>query len=762
MTDRGDELADEDPPSDDLTNERIARVRAVYNRYLGDRNRLAVALVAIVAVGLAFRLFFLTARVAHYDEGRVAYWSLHHARTDSFVYRFIIHGPVVQHLHRWLFPLVGANDFSMRLPVALIGGALPGSVWLFREHLRDSELVGAALLLALNPLLLYYSRFMRSDLLVATFMFVALGMFVRFYDTRRARYLYGVAAFVALGFGSKENAVVYLLTWGGATALLAEHALFRPRSYDSGFALVAAKVRAILDRGYRSILWIVARYTGHLVGAVFVAGFLVLFIYAPRGDVGELVPHMVPGTANYVGFWEGIVNPAKWGQLVDATFHGFSVEHTARTYPQTFDGIFGGLEYWFGTDGPSCSETAFAGMDVTGLFGALGIEIGAITGYPCTLGKFLKVLLTVALPLFSLAILGTLVERYARPVSRNVVMFSAYIGFVSLIGYPLGTDIFGAWILVHVLVPLSLPAGVALVKLYRWGRVVFADEDGLNIAIAAYVAVVTYLFTGAFLSEWQLILVLLPLSILAGFTLPSLYSRSRAEFGKGVTLTSTITGMVVLLVYPLAADVLNGWIALVLLPVLILGGVGLTTLYRWARAEFGERETLRTAISALFILLILGQMVFVGVGTVYTNSTAGDNVMVQYAQPSNDLKEPLADLERIAASHEGSPDLVVFGDELVDDSKAVLDTQPHCIKWYNPMLPLPWYLYSDDVSVTCERGAENLTERVETNPPPVILVADKETDVPREVLEAQYVRKSAEIRRGSRERVFWIHEDWLN
>ena len=761
MTDRGDELGDEDPPRDDTLNESIARIRAVYDRYLGDRNRLAVALVAIVAVGLAFRLFLLTARVAHYDEGRVAYWSLHHARTDSFVYRFIIHGPVVQHLHRWLFPLVGANDFSMRLPVALIGGALPGSVWLFREHLRDSELVGAALLLALNPLLLYFSRFMRSDLLVATFMFVALGMFVRFYDTRRPRYLYGVAAFVALGFGSKENAVVYLLTWGGATVLLAEHALFRPRSYDTGFALLATKARAILDRGYRSILWIVARYIGHLVGAVFVAGFLVLFMYAPRGDVGELVPHMIPGTANYVGFWEGIVNPTKWGQLVDVTLNGFSVEHTARSYPQTFDGIFGGLEYWFGTEGPSCSETAFAGMDVTGLFGAIGIEIGAITGYPCTLGKFLKVLITVALPLFSLAVLGTLVERYARPVSRNVVMFAAYIGFVSLIGYPLGTDIFGAWILVHVLVPLSLPAGVALAKLYRWGRVVFRDEDGISVAIAAYVAIVVYLFTADILSEWLLVLVVIPLSILAGFRLPSLYQRASEEFGEAETLITTITGMLVLLVYPLAADLFSGLLAVVLLPVLILGGVGLASLYRWASAEFGVEETLRTAISALIILLILGQMVFVGVGTVYTKSAAGDNVMVQYAQPSNDLKEPLADLDRIAATHNGSPDLIVFGDELVDDGEAVLDTQPHCIKWYNPMLPLPWYLYSDNVSVTCERGAANLTERVETNPPPVILVADKETGVPTQVLEANYVRKSAEIRRGGRERVFWIHEDWL-
>lgn len=627
--------SDADEPSSDGTHFEtaktgLARGEAVYERYLGDWNRLAVALAAIVVVGLVLRLVLLGARVAHYDEGRVAYWSLHHARTDSFVYRFIIHGPFVQHVQRWLFPLVGANDFTMRLPVALVGAGLPGSVWLFRKHLRDTEAIGTALLLALNPLLLYYSRFMRSDILLATFMFVALGMLVRFYDTRRVRYLYGVGLFVALGFSSKENAIVYLLTWGGATALLIDHALFRPRSHESGLTVLVTKTRATADWGRRAILRTAGYYLAHLVGAVFLTGFVVLFMYAPRGDVTALVPTAVPGTATAVGFWQGITSPSQWGRLLDVTLNGFAVEQTARTYPQTFDGIIGGLEYWFGA-------------------GAHGSDGDVVAVYLDNLWQFVDVLVTVALPFMALAVLGTLLERYGRPVSRNLVMFSAYTGFVSLLGYPLGTDIFGAWVMVHVLVPLSIPAGVMLAKVYRWSTDAFADEDALSVAI-----------------------------------------------------------------------------------------------------------------SALILLLVVGQMLFVGVGSVYTNSASGDNVMVQYAQPSNDLRDPLADLDRIAATHDGSPDLVVYGTELTDDTTPTLDTQPHCVKWYNPMLPLPWYLYSDDVTVECERGAANLTERIETNPPPVVLVADRELDVPTDVLEASYVRKTGDLRRGDRGRVFWVHESWLS
>ena len=157
-----------------------------------------------------------------------------YVETGDFHYRYIIHGPFVQHVDHLVFSLFGANDFTLRLVVAVVGAALPLVVLLFREHLDGTELVVAALFLAGNPILLYYSRFFRSTVPVAVFAFAAFGFAVRYWDTRRARYLYGFSVLLALAFTAKENAAVYVLVWLGASGLLLDHELFRPRSAATG------------------------------------------------------------------------------------------------------------------------------------------------------------------------------------------------------------------------------------------------------------------------------------------------------------------------------------------------------------------------------------------------------------------------------------------------------------------------------------------------------------------------------------------------
>ncbi|MUV88704.1 TIGR03663 family protein [Halapricum sp. CBA1109] len=227
------------PPPDDRQAAVLDRVR---------RRPLLAAVLALTALALALRLVSLGSRAAHWDEARVAYWALYTHEQGSFAYRHIIHGPFVQHTSRWLFPLFGASDFTVRLPVAIVGGLLPLSALLFRKRLRRIEVGVLAAFLAFNPVFLYYSRFMRSDVLVGAFMFTALGLGVRFLDTRRPRYLYGIAAFVTLAIASKENAILYLVTWGGALVLLADRALDSPGSDRTGvdrLRTAAGHVRAV-------------------------------------------------------------------------------------------------------------------------------------------------------------------------------------------------------------------------------------------------------------------------------------------------------------------------------------------------------------------------------------------------------------------------------------------------------------------------------------------------------------------------------------
>jgi uncharacterized protein (TIGR03663 family) len=475
-----------------------------------DRSRLArlaradavTLVVAVTVLALAARLLFLGDRIAHWDEARVAYWIVHYQETGSFAYRRIIHGPFIQHVNRWVFATVGANDFTMRAPVAIVGGLLPLSALCFRKHLRRGELVAMALLLSFNPVLLYYSRFMRSDLLVATFMFVAFGLLVRAYDTRLVRYVVASAAFAALGFTAKENAIVYLLTWAGALGLLADQALFRPRRHSSGYAVFADRIRGVYRRRlagwfhaigaiYRrvtrqrgpqettddapdgaattaegpsaitvdppvgeSLRTLVSpfRFVVYLGVTALVALAVLLFFYAPRGaGMAGIEYPPAAASAGVVGLWEAVGNPGLFPELVSTTWEHASAEFST----------------WFGRATES------------------GNDKGLFEVYVEFLGRFLRVMGTKAAAVSGFAVFGFALERYGAVRSRNLVLFASYCGFVSVLGYPLGTDIFGAWITVHAVVPLSIPAAVGVARVGRWATEAVESDDVLGVAIAA-------------------------------------------------------------------------------------------------------------------------------------------------------------------------------------------------------------------------------------------------------------------------------------
>ena len=474
----------------------------------GDDHATLKLVVAVTLVSLALRVVSLGYRVAHFDEGRVAYWAWHYGETGNFAYRYIIHGPLIQHVDRWLFALIGPSDFAMRLPVAVVGGLLPLTALLLRDHLRRSEIVALAVLFTLDPVLLYYSRFMRSDVLVAAFMFTAFAFLVRLYDTRKPRYMYAAAVFLALGFASKENALVYVVTWLGATGLLLAKILVLPNGFRDaiGFVLprqvndaatavlpdrygpvtfatgppsagavwnrVVGRVKADvyrvvgLFRGFRArhddALLTAGAYLGHIVLALVAFGFVSLFFYAPRGagiDGIESHPAIAATAPGYVGFWEGITNPALFGQLLETT--------TDRVVEQWGNWLPGG-----------------------------GEEGGGTWGWKKDWDTYMKhfwvstdALVRGSRVVVAIAGVGYLFDRLGVTTPRHLIPFCFYAGFVSIFGYPEGTDIGAPWLAVHMVVPLAVPAAVVLAAVFRWGSRSLATDDLNRFASAALVLV---------------------------------------------------------------------------------------------------------------------------------------------------------------------------------------------------------------------------------------------------------------------------------
>jgi uncharacterized protein (TIGR03663 family) len=395
-----------------------------------NRSRGARALLAVTAVSLAVRIVGLGTRIFHWDEGRVGYWILRYHETGEFAYRPIVHGPFLFVVNDWVFsiPFLGASDFSARLIVAVVGGLLPLSAWLLRDHLDVLELVAVGLVLAANPLLVYYSRFMRNDVLVAAFAFGAFAFFVRALGRGDTRLVYAAAAVFGLAFTTKENAVVYLLCFLGAGALLIDHRLFRvARDNRSVRTLVTEEWRTAI--AYRLSEWggSVRRGLGlaalHTVGSVVTFLAVVVFFYAPRPDLWVALgdPARLPGVveAATVGSWESFVDLWVAGS------------HQSHDYlPFLYDYL----------------ETLLYGAPFVLVFAAVGF---VADGYGPERG------------------------------SRALVAAAAYWGTVSIVGYPIATDIRAPWAAIHTVVPLAVPAGIGVAALVRRVRRAVVDaRDG--------------------------------------------------------------------------------------------------------------------------------------------------------------------------------------------------------------------------------------------------------------------------------------------
>ncbi|WP_135820066.1 flippase activity-associated protein Agl23 [Halostella litorea] len=420
------------------------------------RDRTAAAVVGLAALALLVRLVGLGSRVAHWDEGRIGYAVLRYADTGAWTYDPALHGPFLFHVNEFLFGLLGPTDFAARLVVALVGGALPLAALLFRSRLADDETVAFALFLALNPVLLYYSRFMRNDVLVAGFMVFALGFLVRAYDRGSAWHLYAGALALGLGLTTKENALLYLLAWVGGGLLLLDGRVLRATepaaSADGGEPAgtedatadadgaatdpVARLREAVTTRADDLRYW-----SGPvMLAAVEVVLVLVLF-YAPRGDAGATL-----GNA--------LADPTLLPAVVDAAL------------ADTWDRV----GFW--TSGAQLSHP-----------------------YISWLVYYVRTLAVAAAPVTVLAVAGFVADRYADDGPRDLVALGAYWAGASLVFYPIVSATKAAWTLVHVVVPLALPAAVGLALVYRWGATSLAEDSPLRTAVAAILIVAVVLGT---------------------------------------------------------------------------------------------------------------------------------------------------------------------------------------------------------------------------------------------------------------------------
>jgi uncharacterized protein (TIGR03663 family) len=432
--------------------------------------RLLPAVLVVTALSLAVRLVDLGGRIMHWDEGRVAYWALRYHESGRYSYRPIVHGPFLQLVNDYVFVVLPPSDVAVRLPVAVVGGLFPLVALLFRDRLRDGEVLALAALLAANPLLVYYSRFMRNDVLVAAFSVAALGFAVRAIDRHEVRALYPAAASLALAYTTKGNVVVYLLCFAGATALVLDHHLLRAVAGGRSVRTVLRRdwPAAALAGAERMAAGSGTRRTGR-GGQATDGGALASPRERAVAAAGRLAPHAALVTATFLAVVTFFYapRPALWQALGDPGRLPGVVETATVGSWQTFYGTWIG-----GTHQAHDYEPFLKGFLETLVYGAAVVTV--------------------------LAALGVVADSYLGDGRRrDLVSFATYWGVVSVVGYPAATDIEAPWAAVHVVVPLAIPAAVGLAFL---GRSIVESVETGDLVGAALGAVVVLAAVGGVVS----------------------------------------------------------------------------------------------------------------------------------------------------------------------------------------------------------------------------------------------------------------------
>ncbi len=170
--------------------------------------------ILIIILALATRLWGLGDRVQSHDESLHTKfsWDLYTGR--GFSHTPLMHGPFLFHITALSYFLFDDNDFSARLPVALMGVLVVAFPWLLRRWLGRAGALVASFFLLVSPSIAYYSRYIRHDIPIILWSLIVIWAIFSYLRDGRERWLYLMAAGVSLMFATKEVAFIYNAIFG--------------------------------------------------------------------------------------------------------------------------------------------------------------------------------------------------------------------------------------------------------------------------------------------------------------------------------------------------------------------------------------------------------------------------------------------------------------------------------------------------------------------------------------------------------------------
>ncbi|HVR28070.1 MAG TPA: flippase activity-associated protein Agl23, partial [Thermoanaerobaculia bacterium] len=173
-----------------------------------------LAWLLLLAAATLLRFWDLGSRVMTHDESIHAFYAFELLRKGTYVHDPVYHGPLLYHLNALVYFFLGVSDATARVSSALAGVGLVAACWLWRPFLGRAGAFAAALLVALSPTLLFYSRQVWMDVHVALFTLVWIYGAFRYLADRARRWLVLITLAMALAFAAKEVSFIFGAIFG--------------------------------------------------------------------------------------------------------------------------------------------------------------------------------------------------------------------------------------------------------------------------------------------------------------------------------------------------------------------------------------------------------------------------------------------------------------------------------------------------------------------------------------------------------------------
>jgi uncharacterized protein (TIGR03663 family) len=195
------------------------------------QNRFYLLLIVAVGLGaLVFRLPRLAERPLHTDEAVHTVKAGILLETGTYIYDpHEYHGPTLYYAALPLLRLTGAKKLSdirnvipFRLVPVIFGTALVFLLLGIRDGIGNRAAAVAAILTAVSPAMVYYSRYYIMEMLLVFFTFAAMVSVWRYTRSRRLGWALAAGASVGLMHATKETSlIVYAMALGALLLTLA-------------------------------------------------------------------------------------------------------------------------------------------------------------------------------------------------------------------------------------------------------------------------------------------------------------------------------------------------------------------------------------------------------------------------------------------------------------------------------------------------------------------------------------------------------------